>query len=155
MPDLLDIVGANYYPANQWIHGGPPIGPDSPLHRPLSDLLFALHARTGRPILISETGTEGDDRGPWLRVVATEVRRARVRGVPVEGICLYPIANHLGWDDDRLCENGLLGHRPLGGTRTVDPGLLTAIRDGPLLGGGTADDPAYAEPAAAEQGGQR
>jgi hypothetical protein len=142
MPDLLDIVGANYYPANQWIHGGRPIGPDSPLHRPLSDLLFALHARTGRPILISETGTEGDARGPWLRVVATEVRRARVRGVPVEGICLYPIANHLGWDDDRLCENGLLGHRPLGGTRTVDPGLLTAIRDGPLLGGGTADDPA-------------
>jgi hypothetical protein len=142
MPDLLDIVGANYYPANQWIHGGRPIGPDSPLHRPLSDLLFALHARTGRPILISETGTEGDARDPWLRQVATEVRRARVRGVPVEGICLYPIANHLGWDDDRLCENGLLGHRPLGGTRTVDPGLLTAIRDGPLLGGGTADDPA-------------
>ncbi len=66
-PGLLDIVGANYYPTNQWIHGGPPIGPDHPLHRPLSDLLFELHARTGRPILISETGTEGDARAPWLR----------------------------------------------------------------------------------------
>jgi hypothetical protein len=28
--------------------------------------------------------------------------------VPVEGICLYPVLNHLGWDDDRHCQNGLL-----------------------------------------------
>jgi hypothetical protein len=26
----------------------------------------------------------------------------------VEGICLYPVLNHLGWDDDRHCQNGLL-----------------------------------------------
>ena len=131
-PGLLDIIGANYYPCNQWIHGGPPIGPGHWLHRPLADLLFELHARTDRPILISETGTEGAARGPWLHMVADEARRARLRGVPVEGVCLYPVANHLGWDDDRLCENGLLGHCPVpgnhGATRSVDSGLLAAVR---------------------------
>lgn len=145
-PALLDIVGANYYPPNQWLNGGPPIGPDHPLYRPLSDLLFELHARTGRPVTISETGTEGAARGPWLSMIAAEVNRARARGVPVEGVCLYPVANHLGWDDDRLCENGLLGHRPVEGTRTVDPGLLGVIRGEPLFGGrGRASTPAAAE----------
>ena len=137
-PGFLDIVGANHYPTNQWIHGGPPIGPEHPLHRPLADLLFELHARTGRPILISETGTEGAARGPWLAMVAEEVRRARVRGVPVEGICLYPVANHLGWDDDRLCENGLLGHLPAPEGRSVDRELLAAIRAAPLPAGRNA-----------------
>jgi hypothetical protein len=133
-PGLLDVVGANYYPSNQWIHGGAPIGPEHPLHRPLGDLLFELHARTGRPVLLSETGTEGSARGPWLAMVAKETARARTRGVPVEGICLYPVANHLGWDDDRLCENGLLGHLPAhGGTsRSVDADLLAVIRAAPL-----------------------
>jgi hypothetical protein len=28
-------------------------------------------------------------------------------GVPIEGICLYPILNHPGWDNDRHCPNGL------------------------------------------------
>ena len=132
-PAFLDIVGANYYPTNQWIHAGPPIGFDHSLYRPLSDLLFELYARTGRPILISETGTEGSARAGWFTMVASEVRRARARGVPVEGVCLYPVANHLGWDDDRLCENGLLGHRPIAGTRQVYAPLMEAIRADPLF----------------------
>ena len=42
---------------------------------------------------------------------------AIAEGVPVEGLCLYPILNHPGWDDDRHCYNGLfdyadaIGHR--------------------------------------------
>lgn len=137
-PDLLDIVGANYYPPNQWIHGGPPIGPEHPLHRPLSDLLFELHARTGRPVLVAETGTEGDARAPWLAMVLAEVARARARGVPVEGVCLYPVANHPGWDDDRPCENGLLGALPAAGTRSVEPRLSSVIRAAPSPSPGPA-----------------
>lgn len=147
-PDLLDIVGANYYPTNQWIHGGPPIGAEHPLHRPLADLLFELHARTGQPVLISETGTEGEARGPWLAMVAAEAARARARGVPVEGVCLYPVADHLGWDDDRHCENGLLGHLPApgGGARSIDPGLLAAIRAAPWPAPAAAGGPAWDVP---------
>ena len=126
-PSFLDIIGLNYYPTNQWIHGGPPIAEGHPLHRPLSDLLFEAFARYGRPLLIAETGTEGDGRADWLGRVAAEVRRARARGIEVEGICLYPVANHLGWDDDRLCENGLLGHWVSGGTRSVHGPLRDQI----------------------------
>ena len=126
-PSFLDIVGVNYYPRNQWIHRGPLIDAGHPLHRPLSDLIFEIHARFGRPVIVSETGTEGDCRADWLSGIAAEVRRARVRGVPVEGICLYPVANHFGWDDDRLCENGLLGHEVRDGTRTVHAPLQQAV----------------------------
>ena len=132
-PELLDILGANYYPTNQWIHGGPPIGPGDPRHRPLSDLLFELHARLGRPVFLSETGTEGAERAPWLKMVLGEAARARARGVPVEGVCLYPVANHLGWDDDRSCENGLLGRAVLPSGRSVEPGMRAVIGADPLL----------------------
>ncbi len=126
-PSFLDIVGMNYYPNNQWIHGGSPIEMDHALYRPFSDLLFETYARYGRPLLVSETGTEGDRRGSWFRYVADETDRARARGVPVEGICLYPVADHLGWDDDRPCPNGLLSQRMLGGRRSIHLPLADAI----------------------------
>lgn len=44
------------------------------------------------------------------------------------GICLYPIANHLGWDDDRLCPNGLLGHEPHPRGRLVHAPLAEEVR---------------------------
>ncbi|OYX27217.1 MAG: hypothetical protein B7Z10_00905 [Rhodobacterales bacterium 32-66-7] len=126
-PTFVDIVGANYYPTNQWIHGSHPIDIDHPLYRPLSDLLFELHARYRRPIFIAETGVEDDRRAPWFRYVAAEVARARQRGVPVEGLCLYPILNHPGWDDDRDCHNGLMTQGFVGDGRGVDPALAEAV----------------------------
>jgi hypothetical protein len=126
-PGLLDIIGANFYPSNQWVHGGEKIDRDHPAYRPLADLLTDLHARYRRPVFLAETGTEGDARGPWLRYVANEVARARRRGVPVEGICLYPVMNHPGWDDDRPCPNGLLAQEFRGGLRGVEPALAAEV----------------------------
>lgn len=126
-PSLLDIVGVNYYWNNQWIHGGPPIDMDHPLYRPLSDLLVEVAARYDRPLMIAETGTEGARRPSWFAYVHDQVARARERGVRVEGICLYPVADHPGWDNDRLCPNGLLGHDPGTGARTVEPNLAREI----------------------------
>ena len=40
--------------------------------------------------------------------MATELELARAKGVQMEGLCLYPVLNHFGWDDDRPCQNGLL-----------------------------------------------
>jgi polysaccharide biosynthesis protein PelF len=128
-PGYLDVVGVNYYTNNQWIHGGPPIDTGHPLYRPLSDLLFETYARYRRPILIAETGVEGDRRADWFRYVSTEVAHARARGVEVEGICLYPIADHPGWDDDRYCPNGLMGHAVIDGKRGLHLPLATAIHD--------------------------
>lgn len=126
-PELLDVIGVNYYFNNQWIHGGPPIDTDHSLYIPLHQLLAEIHARYGRPILIAETGIEGDRRADWFRYVAQEVATARARGVPVEGICLYPVANHPGWDDDRDCPNGLLSAQVVGGRRSVHAPLAEAL----------------------------
>jgi hypothetical protein len=48
-----------------------------------------------------------------------EVFAALAAGVPVEGLCLYPIVNHPGWDDDRHCHNGLFDYADPDGNRDV------------------------------------
>ncbi len=125
-PDLLDIVGVNYYHNNQWIHGGPPIDRHHPLARPFHRILADTYARYGRPIFVAETGIEGDERPIWLAHIAGEVERAQALGVPVAGICLYPILDHPGWDDERPCPNGLL-HTAPDGTRRPDPAFAGAL----------------------------
>ena len=107
-PEYLDIVGLNYYPYNQWIHMGATIPFGSHAFRPFRDMVMEVHQRYDRPILIAETGAEGAARPSWLHYVSGEVRAARSQGVPVIGICLYPIVDYPGWDNDRVCEVGLL-----------------------------------------------
>ena len=123
-PRHLDIVGVNYYSDNQWIHGGPPIDLGHPLYKPFRTLLIETFARFGRPILIAETGTEGDRRAAWMSYVADEAQAAMRAGVPLEGICLYPVLDHPGWDDDRYCPNGLLGMHD----RSVHGPLASVVR---------------------------
>ncbi len=121
-PAHLDVIGANYYPDNQWAPGGESLAADSEQRRPLSSMLRALHRRYGRPIIISETGAEDRARAPWLRGVSADVDEAMSGGVPVEGICLYPIVNHPGWEDDRHCRNGVWDYPgPRGGRRPHRP----------------------------------
>lgn len=129
-PDLggnlryLDIIGVNYYPYNQWLYQGSPYEGKTldrfhPLYRPFHQMLLETYERYQRPLFVAETGTEGEVRPAWFAYIADEVQRAIDCQVPVEGICLYPIFNHPGWDDERHCHNGLWdyaddsGHRPL------------------------------------------
>ena len=116
-PRYLDLVGLNYYPRNQWILDGPTIERGAPLYRPFREMLRETWERYGRPLILAETGAEGDHRAGWLRYVAGEVLAARRSGVPVEGICLYPILDYPGWDDDRHCQSGLWGYPDLAGDR--------------------------------------
>ncbi|MFB9994641.1 beta-glucosidase [Deinococcus oregonensis] len=132
-PEALDIVGLNYYPDNQWffhpsLHEREHLPSGHPQHRPLSGLLAEVYARYGRPLFLSETGTEGEDRPDWLRGVMSEVRQARAQGIPVEGVCLYPILNHAGWDDDRPCANGLWEGGGAPGERQIYAPLLQELR---------------------------
>lgn len=130
----LDIIGANYYPNNQWMvgetsfHPGRWLGVSDPQYRPLSELLREVYERYRRPMLIAETGTEGNDRVDWTRYIGSEVRRALNLGVPIEGICLYPIVDFPGWGDDRRCETGLWGYPDANGNREVYAPLAEELR---------------------------
>ena len=108
--------------------GGPPLAYDHPLSRPLHAILADAYARYGRPIFIAETGIEGSARPAWLRMILREVKIAQSLGVPVEGVCLYPILDHPGWDDDRYCPNGLLACSPVLADRVPNAALTDVIR---------------------------
>ncbi len=111
--DFVDLCGVNFYFNNQWIDHGRPVHLGEAIYKPLRDLLRETWERYRRPLLIAETGTEGGFRAPWLHYVCDEVAAARADGVPVVGICLYPVLSHRGWDDARHCPNGLFdGYTP-------------------------------------------
>ncbi|MBA3515059.1 MAG: beta-galactosidase [Pyrinomonadaceae bacterium] len=103
----LDIIGINYYVHSQWVLGGAFIDQDNPRYRPFREIVKEVYERFERPLFVAETGIENEERPAWLRYVSSEVRAALRLGSQVEGICLYPIVNHPGWEDDRHCHNGL------------------------------------------------
>jgi hypothetical protein len=109
-PDLggaekyLDIVGVNFYAANQWeVPGGRKLhwdaGSNDPRWVPLHKLLAEVYARYGRPVMIAETSHYGIGRAPWLREIAEECRASLDAGVPLQGVCLYPILDRFDWED--------------------------------------------------------
>jgi hypothetical protein len=48
--------------------------------------------------------------------------------VPVEGICIYPIIDYPGWDNERHCPCGLLGAAQPLSTRPVYEPLAAELR---------------------------
>jgi hypothetical protein len=126
--DNIDILGLNFYPDNQWYLGGSTIPLGHHSFRPLSAMLVEAYERYRRPLVISETGAEGSAAPSWLHYICSEVEEALKLGVPVKGICLYPILDYPGWENDRTCEVGLLGIPASGGTRQVHSRLLAEIR---------------------------
>jgi len=127
-PDMLDVVGANYYWNNQWVHRGRGLTLDDARRTPLRALLASLQARYGRPLFLAETSIEGEGRAAWLRGVAEEVYAAIHGGVRVEGICLYPVLSHPGWSNGRVCSNGLLEMAPRHGRRPVHTPIAAELR---------------------------
>lgn len=120
--DLIDFVGVNYYIHNQWTYpgeGGSMIVPSDRRYRHVRDLLKETHEHYRKPLFVAETGIEDDTRPAWLRYLCNEVFAAMANGVPVHGVCLYPILNHPGWDDDRHCYNGLFDYADDAGHREV------------------------------------
>ena len=123
-PSLVDVVGWNFYPHNQWYWKGPTIPMGHHEYRPLHDMLVEMADRYGKPIFLSETGAEGTGKPSWLHYVCNEVREAMSRGVDMRGICWYPITAYPGWDNSRHAETGLLSSVVADGTRHVDEKLL-------------------------------
>jgi hypothetical protein len=127
-PEYLDILGVNFYPINQWVHhsGSIPLGRHD--FRPFRAILAEAFHRYRRPLFVAETGAEGSAGPAWLHYIADEVQAARAKDVRVEGICLYPILDYPGWENDRVCPVGLLGLAPGPGGRAVHEPLAAELR---------------------------
>ena len=123
-PSLVDVVGWNFYPHNQWYWKGPTIPMGHHEYRPLADMLVEMAERYKKPIFLSETGAEGTGKPSWLHYVCNEVRDALRRGADFRGLCWYPITAYPGWDNSRHAETGLFSTVVANGTRHVDERLL-------------------------------
>jgi beta-glucosidase/6-phospho-beta-glucosidase/beta-galactosidase len=98
----LDLLGANHYHSGQW-----EVQTERRLHwhlgdarrKPLSALLRDVWLRYRRPVVIAETSHVGAGRAAWLDEVASEVRTALDEGLPVQGLCLYPLIDRFDWNN--------------------------------------------------------
>lgn len=95
----LDIVGVNYYWTNQWEIGRDeqPLHSDDPRLFPLRDIVRQVWERYGGDLLITETSHVNGMRSPWLDYVTDEAETLLMDGVPLRGICLYPILGMPEW----------------------------------------------------------
>jgi hypothetical protein len=96
----LDVVGINYYDVNQWElgrTGDAPLALNDPRRLPLSSLVRKVWERFGGDILITETAHVDDMRPVWLNTVADEAEKLVLSGVPLRGVCLYPILGMPEW----------------------------------------------------------
>lgn len=124
----LDMIGVNYYDHNQWLYGGEFLDPTHPLYRPFSDILLEVYTRYNRPLFIAETGVEGAQRAGWLNYICDEVSTAMEAGVPIEGVCIYPICDYPGWDDERCCQTGFWGYADEEGVRELHKPLMEELQ---------------------------
>jgi len=102
-PDYLDIVGINYYHANQFEFPDQRLrwedSPRDPRMIPFRSLLEEIWLRYRRPVFVGETSHFGVGRARWIAEIAAEVQQARCAGVPIEGICLYPVIDRPDWEN--------------------------------------------------------
>jgi hypothetical protein len=123
---------------------------DDPRRKPFSALLGDVHARYGRPLVIAETGHVGVERGAWVREIAAEVQAARRHGVPIEGICLFPIIdrpdlqNPAIWHSSGLWELAPDGKGTL--ERVLNAPYARAVQDAQLITQGAATRSRSREP---------
>ena len=128
-PEAFDVMGVNYYWNNQWLDHAEPLSVfDAARFVPVHKLFARAHQRYGRRIYLAETSIEDWPRASWLRFMAEAVREAIRHGTPMEGICLYPVLSHMGWDEDRYCPNGLFELEPKHGRRVVHAPLAEELR---------------------------
>ncbi|HEV7512887.1 MAG TPA: hypothetical protein VGO27_14425 [Candidatus Acidoferrum sp.] len=100
--DLLDVMSLHHYHSNQWecstgerLHWHL----NDPRRKPLREIIAECHRRYDKPLIVGETSHFGVGRGLWIMEVAKEVAASLASGVPVKGICLYPIVDRQDWED--------------------------------------------------------
>ena len=103
-PRSIDVMGVNFYHDNQWeVPGGRKLAwhlnPRDRRWVPFSRLIRGAYDRYRYPIVVGETSHVGAGRATWLQELTDELLIAIDDGLPLEGICLYPIIDRFDWDD--------------------------------------------------------
>jgi beta-glucosidase/6-phospho-beta-glucosidase/beta-galactosidase len=108
-PRYLDVMGVNFYHSNQWEYPDVRLRwedtPRDARWRPLHKILAEVFDRYRRPLFIGETSHVGVGRADWIREIAAELWSAHDSGVPLEGICLFPIIDRMDWNDESHWHN--------------------------------------------------
>lgn len=124
-PEYLDFVGLNFYYNNQWVvdtHAFIDWRFCDPRWVPLHRLLGQVHERYGRPLVLTETSHPKEDRPLWVDVVTNECSTAIGLGVPLLGVCWYPIIDRPDWNDlVTWHQSGVWDHDP---ARGAEPGRV-------------------------------
>lgn len=101
--EYLDIVGLNYYHNNQWFFPSNDYmcwkSRDAARGwRSLHNLTIEVYNRYKRPIVISETSHFGEERPLWMDYIGQEIYNILDDGLPLAGVCIYPILDRPDWD---------------------------------------------------------
>ncbi len=107
-PEYLDIIGVNFYPSNQFTIEEKTVGFGELFYRPFVDILMEVWDRYQRPIIIAETGAEGVNGSAWFKHISGEYKDAIQQGAMIQGCCIYPVMDYVGWTNDRHCRCGLI-----------------------------------------------
>jgi hypothetical protein len=97
----LGTLGINYYWTNQWELGrvGTPLAVDDPRRVGLAALIREVWNRYGGAVILTETSHVDDRRAGWLLEVADAAAELLLTGVPLGGVCLYPILGMPEWHE--------------------------------------------------------
>ena len=101
--DLADILGFNFYYNNHYSHHTREglswcNEPYDERWLPLDVLLATAHARYDKPFILSETSHPGDHRPQWIQYIGNCCEAALRNGLPLQGVCIYPIIDRPDWD---------------------------------------------------------
>jgi hypothetical protein len=126
---LVDALGVNFYPHNQWYIDGPTIPFGHQHFEALRDMLDGVWQRYRKPLFIAETAAHGRTKSAWLRWVIEETLAAKRAGIPVEAVCLYPIISFRDWFSGELHDSGLWGEPGDADKRCCDGAFQEAISE--------------------------
>ncbi len=99
-PKHLGILGINYYSNNQWeLDTCVTLAENDARRIALRDILQRVHDRYRVPLFISETSHADEKRSQWLHYITNEVIASLEAGIPIGGICIYPILGMPEWHD--------------------------------------------------------
>ncbi len=114
-PEYLDFVGLNYYITNQdvvkemrddGVVETNNLAIEAPERIGFDEIMQQAYQRYNKPIIITETGCFGALREPWWRMMLRDVDAALEKGIPLYGVCAYPIIDRPDWSGGHLTNSG-------------------------------------------------